>query len=87
KYTARDVNLVMGPPAGATGRVEVKIGGAQKAGDDVQFDGDRGFVNIDAPRMYSLIANDSVVSGSIVLRAEQAGLSAYAFTFISCAVS
>jgi hypothetical protein len=37
--------------------------------------------------MYSLVANDSVVSGSLMLRAEQAGLAAYAFTFISCVVN
>jgi thiol-disulfide isomerase/thioredoxin len=83
----RDVNLVMAPPADATVRVEIKLEGSQKPGDDVKFEGDRGFVTVDQPRMYSLVANESVVSGSLVLRAEQAGLSAYAFTFISCAVS
>lgn len=87
KYTAKDVNLVMAPPAGAIARMEIRLEGAQKPGDDVQYDGGRGFVTVDAPRMYSLVANDSVISGSIVLRADQAGISAYAFTFISCAVS
>ena len=87
RYTAKDVNLVMAPPAGASVRIEAVIEGAQRAGDDVKFDGDRAFVTVDSPRMYSLVSNDSVVSGSIVLRAEQAGVSVYAFTFISCVVS
>lgn len=87
RYTAKDVNLVMAPPVGASVRVEVKLDGAQRAGDDVKFDGDRGFVTVDQPRMYSLVANDSVMSASLTLRAEQAGLAAYAFTFISCAVN
>jgi thiol-disulfide isomerase/thioredoxin len=87
RYTAKDVNLVMAPPAGASVRVEVKLEGAQRAGDDVKFERDRGFVTVDRPRMYSLVANDSVVSGSLMLRAEQAGLAAYAFTFISCVVN
>ena len=51
------------------------------------LDGDRGFVTVDRPRMYSLVSNDSVVSGAITIRAEAAGLSAYAFTFISCVVT
>ena len=59
----------------------------QRVGDDVKFEGERGFVTVDQPRMYSLVANDSVVSGAITLRAEQGGVSVYAFTFISCTVT
>jgi hypothetical protein len=87
RYTTKDVNLVMAPPAGASVRVGVKLEGSQRPGEDVKFDGDRGFVVVDRPRMYNLVANDSVMSGSLELRAEQAGLAVYAFTFISCAVS
>ena len=87
RYTAKDVNLVMAPPAGASSRVEVKLEGSQRPGDDVKFDGDRGYVVVDRPRMYSIVANDSVQTGSLELRAEQAGLAAYAFTFISCAAN
>jgi thiol-disulfide isomerase/thioredoxin len=86
KYTSKDVNLVMAPPAGASVRLEVILDGAQKPGDDVKFDGDRGFVTVDSPRMYSLVSNGSVQSGAIVLRAENGGVSLYAFTFISCVV-
>jgi thiol-disulfide isomerase/thioredoxin len=87
RYTAKDVNMVMAPPAGATVRMEIVLDGSQRAGDDVKFEGERGFVTVDQPRMYSLVANDSVVSGAITLRAEQAGVSVYAFTFISCTVT
>ncbi|HEV2170774.1 MAG TPA: redoxin family protein [Candidatus Binatus sp.] len=87
RYTAKDVNLVMAPPDGASVRISIVTEGAQRAGDDVKFDGERGFVTVDRPRMYSLVANDSVVSGAITIRAEAAGLSAYAFTFISCVVT
>ncbi len=72
---------------GASVRVEIALKGAQRAGDDVKFDGKRGFITVDRPRMYSVVANESVVSGGLTIRAEAAGLAAYAFTFISCVVS
>jgi len=53
----------------------------------VKFEGERGFVTVDRPRMYSLVANESVVSGALTIRAEVAGLAVYAFTFISCVVN
>lgn len=87
RYTAKDVNLVMAPPADATVRVEIALESVQRPGDDVKFEGERGIITVDRPRMYSLVANDSVVSGSLTLRAEAAGLAAYAFTFISCVVT
>jgi hypothetical protein len=37
--------------------------------------------------MYNLVANDSVVSDAVTIRAQTAGLAAYAFTFISCAIT
>ena len=87
RYTAKDVNLVMAPEAGASVRAEIALEGAQMAGDDVKFDGKRGYITVDRPRMYSVVANESVVSGAVTIRAEAAGLAAYAFTFISCVVS
>jgi thiol-disulfide isomerase/thioredoxin len=87
RYTAKDVNLVMAPPAGASVRMEIVLEGAQRAGDDVKFDGERRFITVDRPRMYNLVANDSVVSGGFTLRAEQGGVAVYAFTFISCIVA
>jgi len=67
--------------------MELVLDGSQRAGDDVKLEGERGFVTVDQPRMYSLVANHSVVSSAITLRAEQAGVSVYAFTFISCTVT
>jgi hypothetical protein len=87
RYTAKDVNLVMAPPAGASLRAEVTLADGQCAGDDVKFEGERGFITVDTPRMYNVVANESVVSGSLTIRAEAAGLAAYAFTFISCVVT
>jgi thiol-disulfide isomerase/thioredoxin len=87
RYTAKDVNLVMAPPAGASVRAEIALEGAQRAGDDVKFESGRGCVTVDSPRMYSLVSNESVVSGALTIRAEAAGLAVYAFTFISCVVS
>jgi thiol-disulfide isomerase/thioredoxin len=87
RYTTKDVNLVMAPPEGASVRAEVTLEGAQRPGEDVKFEGDRGLVIVDRPRMYNLVANDSVVSGAVTIRAETAGLAAYAFTFISCAIT
>jgi thiol-disulfide isomerase/thioredoxin len=87
RYTAKDVNLVMAPPSGSNVRAEVTLEGAQRPGDDVKFEGERAFVTVDSPRMYNLVANDSVVSGAVTIRAEAAALAAYAFTFISCVVT
>ena len=87
RYTAKDVNLVMAPPAGASVRAEITLEGGQRAGDDVKFEGERGFITVDRPRMYSVVANESVVSGAVTIRADAAGLAVYAFTFISCVAS
>ncbi|HXN14141.1 MAG TPA: redoxin family protein [Candidatus Acidoferrales bacterium] len=84
RYTAKDVNLVMAPPSGASVHAQITLESGQRAGDDVTFEGDRGFITVDRPRMYSVVANDTVVSGSLTIRAEAAGLAVYAFTFISC---
>jgi hypothetical protein len=78
---------VMAPPAGESVRAEIVLEAGQRAGEDVKFEGERGFITVDSPRMYSLVANESVVSGSVTIRAETAGLAAYAFTFISCVVN
>jgi hypothetical protein len=60
----------------------------QTPGADLKHEpGGRAIVTVDRPRMYNLVANESVASGSLVLRAEQPGLTAYAFTFVSCVVN
>jgi thiol-disulfide isomerase/thioredoxin len=87
RYTAQDVNLVMAPPAGRDSRIELIFDEGQRPGTDVKFENSRAFVTVDQPRMYSLIDNDSVISASLQLKSHDPGLTAYAFTFISCPVS
>jgi hypothetical protein len=87
RYTAMDVNLVMAPPAGKPARLEVSLSDNQRAGEDVKIAEGRTIVTVDRARMYSLVANESVVTGSLKLTALDPGVSAYAFTFISCVVT
>ncbi len=87
RYTAMDVNLVMAPPVSGPARIELLIGEEQRAGSDVSFSNGRCFITVDRPRMYSLIANPSVLSGSLGLKMLDPGVTAYAFTFLSCVVT
>jgi thioredoxin family protein len=87
RYTAMDVNLVMAAPTNSVARAELLIGEEQRAGSDVTFENGRCFITVDRPRMYSLIANPSVLSGSIRLKMLDPGVTVYAFTFISCTVT
>jgi thiol-disulfide isomerase/thioredoxin len=87
RYTAMDVNLVMAPPASGSARVELLIGEEQRPGSDVTFENGRCFITVDRPRMYSVIANPSVMSGSLRLKMLDPGLTVYAFTFMSCVVT
>ena len=84
RYTAMDVNLVMAPPASGAGRIELLMGEEQRTGADVDLENGRCFITVERPRMYSLIANPSVFSGSLRLKILDPGVSAYAFTFVSC---
>lgn len=87
RYMAKDVNLVLAPPDGAAVRAELSFGPGQRPGDDAKVIEDgRALVTIDEPRMYKLVANDSVTAGSLELRVQDAGLGAFAFTFVSCVV-
>jgi thiol-disulfide isomerase/thioredoxin len=87
RYSAMDVNLVMAPPTPGPARVELLISEEQRTGSDVTFENGRCFITVDRPRMYSLITNPSVLSGSIRLKMLDPGITAYAFTFISCVVT
>jgi hypothetical protein len=91
RYTAMDVNLVLAPPAGASGRAELvlgqdQLGQAQRPGADAKLENGRVFVTVDRPRMYNLVANESVLPGNLELRVLDVGITAYAFTFVSCVV-
>ena len=87
RYTAMDVNLVLAPPADKPARMEISIAGGQRQGADVKTEGSRSIITVDRARMYSLVATESVMPGSLKLSALDAGVSAFAFTFISCVVS
>jgi hypothetical protein len=87
RYTAMDVNLVMTPPAAGAARLELVIGEGGRAGPDVTIEHGRTFVTVDRPRMYALLTNQSVLSGSLRLKMLDPGVTVYAFTFISCPVT
>jgi thiol-disulfide isomerase/thioredoxin len=82
RYTSKDVNLVMAADGAAS--AEIILGEGQQPGADVRLDGGRMVVTVDSPRMYALVENESVAAGALRLRALDAGLSVFAFTFISC---
>ena len=44
-------------------------------------------VTIEQPRMYNLVANDTVQQGALELTALDPGMAAYAFTFTSCTLA
>ncbi len=87
RYTAREVNLVMGPGENSVAEVQVTLSDGERAGTDVKIDDGRAIVRVDAPRMYNLVDNDNVNQGAIELKARDAGLAVFAFTFTSCTVA
>ncbi len=87
RYTAMDVNLVMAPRAGSSAKAAISLADGQQAGADVTREGERSIVTVQGPRMYNLVANDSVRQGSLELKALEPGLAIYAFTFTSCIVA
>ena len=87
RYTAKEVNLVMAPPAEGPVRVDIALDDGQRAGQDVRVEDGRRVLVVDRPRMYNLVANDDVESGGLRLTAQGQGLNAYAFTFTSCVLN
>lgn len=88
RYTAKEVNLVMAPPQEGPVQVELTLeGDQQQAGADSRLENGHAIIQIDRPRMYNLVANDNVRSGGLKLTARNKGLTAYAFTFTSCALN
>ena len=86
RYTAREVNLVMAPGAENT-KVQISLSDGEHPGTDVKTVDGRTIVNVDRPRMYNLVDNDSVNQGALEITAPEAGLTLYAFTFTSCTVA
>ncbi len=87
RYTAKEVNLVMAPPAAGPVRVAIALEADQQPGQDTRVENGRTVIVVDRPRMYNLVANDQVRSGGLKLTAAGPGLTAYAFTFTSCALN
>jgi thiol-disulfide isomerase/thioredoxin len=86
RYTAREVNLVMGSGASGAVKVEITLSNGEHPGADVKTDSGRAMVNVDRPRMYNLVDNETVNQGAIELKALEPGLAVYAFTFTSCTI-
>ncbi|MER3420908.1 MAG: hypothetical protein C4290_10455, partial [Chloroflexota bacterium] len=88
-YQAAEVNVVLHPGDGrVTARVLVELDGEPvpplRRGEDLrQVDGVT-VVRVDLPRMYRLIRSESFEEHELVVRAQDAGLRAYALTFVSC---
>jgi thiol-disulfide isomerase/thioredoxin len=87
RYTAKEVNLVMAPPAAGPVHAAITLESDQQPGQDAHAENGRLNVVVDRPRMYNLVANDQVRSGGLRLTAAAPGLTAYAFTFTSCALN
>ncbi len=87
RYTAREVNLVLAPRAGATVRASISLAQGEKPGADVIAGNRAAIVTIEHPRMYNLVANHTVQQGALELTALDPGMAAYAFTFTSCTLA
>jgi thiol-disulfide isomerase/thioredoxin len=87
RYTAREVNLVMGPGATGAVKVQVTLSDGERLGTDVKTIDGRAIVNVERPRMYNLVDNDNVNQGALELTALDAGLAVFAFTFTSCTIA
>jgi hypothetical protein len=82
RFDARDVHMVMGPPAGASVPFSVSIDGAPPgadAGSDIDADGSGALIE---PRMYQLIRQNGPITDRLFeIEFLGAGAAVYAFTF------
>jgi len=80
-YIANDVNIVA---MDGDAELEVFIDGSyitsEAAGTDVEFDGERAFIEINEPRLYNLV-DSSYERHTLKLKASKSGFSFHAFTF------
>lgn len=89
RYSAAEVNLVMAPPKSGPGRITLRQDEAPlppgSAGADARYDaGGPACIEVDVPRMYSLVRNKDFGSHLLELASSAEGLRLYAFTFVSC---
>lgn len=93
-YSAAEINLVMAPgtnpfPSRVQITDNITDNGAaldhQSRGADVREESDGStWIEIDRPRMYSLVKRDRYVSRTLALSSRSTGLQLFAFTFVSC---
>ena len=89
-YSAAEINLVMAPGTNPfPSRIQITDNGAaldhQSRGADVREESDGStWIEIDRPRMYSLVKRDRYVSRTLKLSSRSTGLQLFAFTFVSC---
>ena len=78
-FSAKDVYLVLNPPANSAASVEVQLDGktVSGAGSDVV----NGTITIDTDRLYHLVHLGGVESHILTLRFKSAGIKVFAFTF------
>ena len=90
RYTAKGVNLVMGPimdPCALHVYQDGRPLAAEDAGYDLRLDeGNRPTVSVDHPRMYSLVDNRSIGTHELQLFTVSPGLALYSFTFTTSVV-
>lgn len=89
KYHALEVYAVIKPEGGKPVRVYVSQDGKSlpkaDAGVDVRFDeGGRAYLNVDTPRMYSVVKNAKFGQHVLGLSSPSEGFGLYAYTFGSC---
>jgi thiol-disulfide isomerase/thioredoxin len=90
QYSAAEVNLVLAASAECPiARVDITENGKpltpDARGEDVRYDASGvSFVEVNRPKMYSLIQRNHFVTGLLQLDTRSSGLEVFAFTFVSC---
>ena len=78
-FVARDVYLVLAPPAGQTATVEVSLPpGVANRSEDVDA---HGKLHVSADRLYHIVGLDSLQESTVDLTFAAPGVQVYAFTF------
>lgn len=88
RYSAAEVNMVMGAAEEREAIVEIKLDGRlmddREAGEDIRREGNMAAIVVKEPRMYRLVKSDTVKTRVLELSTFNPGLEAYALTFVSC---
>ncbi len=99
RYQAKELNLVMSPPEGASGLVTLKQDDrplepadwgrdvqalAEPTARQLEIPPHTAAVTVDVPRMYALVNNRTYGEHTLQLQFHTPGTAAFAFTFVSC---